>query len=240
MVLRLNFKKWLKWMIVIFLLEFYTIIVFAIPPYDISESVYVDYLDIGIRDSSPTGISFNDDGTKMYISGDQNDGIYEYNLSSPYDISTGVYNDWLNVSSQDDRPYDLCFNNDGTKLYIVASTNERILEYNLSSPYDISTGVYNDYLSVSSQDNTPTGVAFNNDGTKLYVSGDQNSGIYEYNLSSPYDISTGVYNDWLNVSSQDGDPTGIAFDDDGTKLYVVGLYYERIYEYNLSTPVEIS
>ncbi|RLI98837.1 MAG: hypothetical protein DRP06_04580, partial [Candidatus Aenigmatarchaeota archaeon] len=208
--------------------------------YDISSGIYNDNCDVSGRDSSPTGVAFNNDGTKLYVSGDQNDGIYEYSLTTPYDISTGVYNDWLNISSQDDHPYDLCFNNDGTKLYIVASTNERILEYNLSSPYDISTGVYNDYLSVSSQDNSPTGIAFNNDGTKLYVSGDQNGGIYEYNLTTPYDISTGVYNDWLNVSSQDSDPTGLSFNDDGTKLYVVGFYYERVYEYNLSSPYDIS
>jgi len=40
-----------------------------------------------------------------------------------------------------------------------------------TTPYDISNGVYIDYLSVGAQDGSPTGIAFNNDGSKLYMVG---------------------------------------------------------------------
>ena len=158
--------------------------------YDISEGVYVDSLDLSSQDSDPTGIAFNNDGTKLYITGNGGDKIYEYNLSTPYDISTGVYNDCLGVGGQTYNPTDLAFNNDGSKLYVTDLLDNKVLEYNLSSPYDISTGVYNDYLDVSSQDSEPQGIAFNNDGTKLYVTGSSNNKAYEYNLVSSLDTAT--------------------------------------------------
>ena len=203
-------------------------------PYDISTGVYNDYLAVGGQDTYPEGIAFNDDGTKLYVIGNGYDKVYEYNLSTPYDVSTGVYNDYLDVSGQDHTWHDIAFNNNGTKMYLVGSDNKRVYEYNLSTPYDISTGVYNDYLYVNTSDNYLTGIAFNNDGTKLYVVGDGTERVHEYNLSTPYDISTGVYNDYLSISSQDAIPQGMAFNNNGTKLYVVGKGNDKVYEYNLT------
>jgi len=206
--------------------------------YDVSVATYIN--SMSLSDSYPAGIAFNDDGTKMYVVGFYYDRVYEYSLSTPYDISTAVYNDYLDVSAQDGTPEGLAFNNDGTKLYVVGSQNDRVYEYNLSTPYDISTAVYNDNLSVSSQDVAPTDLAFNNNGTKLYIVGDGNNRIFEYTLSTPYDISTAVYNDYLDVSAQDGTVQSMAFNDDGTKLYVLGSDTDKLYEYNLSTPYDIS
>jgi len=209
-------------------------------PYDISTGVYNDYLSVSSQDGAPTGIAFNNDGSKLYVVGIEYHNVYEYYLTTPYDISTGTYNDYLSVSSQDGHTRGIAFNNDGSKLYVVGEDYDKVYEYNLSTPYDISTGTYNDYLSVSSQDSSPQGIAFNNDGSKLYVVGSANDKVYEYNLSTAYDISTGVYNDYLSVSSQDGTPTGIAFNNDGTKLYVVGSANDKVYEYNLSTAYDVS
>jgi len=209
-------------------------------PYDVSSGAYNDYLDVSSQDGFPAGIAFNNNGSKLYVIGEDNGKVYEYNLSTAYDISTGVYNDYLDVSSQETKPWGIAFNNNGTKLYMCGDDNDRVYEYNLSTAYDVSTGVYNDYLDVSSQDTYPMGIAFNNDGSKLYISGTTNDKVYEYNLSTAYDISTGVYNDYLSVSSQDGFPTEIAFNNDGSKLYVVGGGTSNIYEYNLSTAYDVS
>ncbi len=208
-------------------------------PYDVSIGIYNDNFYIS-EDDHPTGVVFNNNGTKLYVIGEENAAIYEYNLSTPYDISTAVYNDNLSVSSQDIYPQDLIFNNNGTKLYIVGIEHYKVYEYNLSTPYDISTGVYNDDLYVGNQDEDPKGIAFNNNGTKLYVMGEYNSKVFEYNLSTPYDISTGIYNDFLDVSDIEGNAESIAFNNDGTKLYIVGYASVGVNEYNLSTPYDVS
>ena len=200
-------------------------------PYDVSTGTYNDYLNVDPQTDDPFGIAFNDDGSKLYLSEITYDRVYEYNLSTPYDVSTGVYNDYLSVGSQTGTPLGIAFNDDGSKLYVAGGSNGKVLEYNLSTPYDVSTGTYNDYLNASGY--YPVDIAFNDDGSKLYID-KYHSSIYEFNLSTPYDVSTGVYNDYLSVSSQESYPYGIAFNNNGTKFYVVGSNSDKVHEYNLT------
>ena len=120
---------------------------------------------------------------------------------NPYDVSSGAYNDYLDVSSQDGFPAGIAFNNNGSKLYVIGEDNGKVYEYNLSTAYDISTGVYNDYLDVSSQETKPWGIAFNNNGTKLYMCGDDNDRVYEYNLILDYPASLVFHQIDLNTYS---------------------------------------
>jgi len=102
--------------------------------------------------------------------------------------------------------------------------------------FDISLANFNQ--SISAQDSSPTALAFNNDGTKLYEAGESNGTIYESTLSTPFDISTASFNQ--SISSQDKSPTGLAFSNDGTKLFEIGRFGIEIYESTLSTPFDIS
>ena len=206
--------------------------------YDISTATYVDCLNVSGQDTFPTGMAFNNDGTKLYVAGGINDYVYEYNLSTPYDVSTATYVDYFYVGDQVSVPTGMAFNNDGTKLYVIGSLNDRVYEYSLSTPYDVSTATYVDYFYVGDQESTPTGIAFNNNGTKLYVVGTDGDQVCEYDLSTPYDISTATYVDCLNVSGQDTDPRGIAFNDNGSRLYVVGGEGDKILEYILKESLD--
>ena len=212
-------------------------------PYEVSEGVYVDYLDVSSQDSDPSCIAFNDDGTKLYILGGAHDCVYEYNLSTPYDISTGVYNDCLNISDLGKYTRCIAFNDDGTKLYVVYNDPEdypdKVYEYNLTTPWDVSTGVYNDYVDIT-QDSSIWGIAFNNNGTKLYIVGGEYDQVYEYNLTTPWDVSTRVYVDSLDIGDQDIQPKDIEFNNDGTKMYMSGQWNKMVYEYELSTPYDVS
>lgn len=50
--------------------------------------------------------------------------------------------------------------------------------------WDVSTASYaSKSFSVASQDDAPTAVAFNNDGTKMYICGATNDTIYQYSLA---------------------------------------------------------
>jgi hypothetical protein len=46
---------------------------------------------VGGQDSGPENITFNNDGTKMYMVGGTNDAIYQYTLSTAWDITTASY-----------------------------------------------------------------------------------------------------------------------------------------------------
>ena len=47
---------------------------------DISTAVHMGPVFNITKDSKPTDIAFSSDGTKMYITGDQNNRVYQYAL----------------------------------------------------------------------------------------------------------------------------------------------------------------
>ena len=65
--------------------------------------------------------------------------------------------------------------------------------------------------------------------------GDVNATIYQYSLSTPWDISTASYDSKSkDVSSEDAYPYGLFFKPDGNKVYVMGTDTATIYQYSLS------
>jgi hypothetical protein len=89
------------------------------------------------------------------------------------------------------------------------------------SAWDISTGSYaSKSLSVNAQEPAARDIAFSADGTKVYVVGSSTDTIYQYTLSTAWDVSTGSYaTKSLSVAAQSTTPSGLAFSSDGTKAY---------------------
>ena len=81
---------------------------------------------------------------------------------------------------------------------------------------------YVDSFDISSQDAIPTSVKFNSDGTKMFVLGSDSDKVNEYTLSTGFDVSTASFVDGFSVRSQEIHPCGLAFNSDGTKMFVVG------------------
>jgi DNA-binding beta-propeller fold protein YncE len=199
--------------------------------WDISTSVYLQNFSVGAQEGVPQGVFFKPDGLKMYLLGSGGDDVNEYDLSTAWDISTSVYLQKFSVAGEDAIPQGLFFKPDGTKLYIAGTQGNRIYEYDLSTAWDISTAVYLQNFSVGAQDANPRSVAFKTDGSKMYMLGETNASLYEYNLSTPWDISTAVYLQNFSVGSQDNSPRGVFFKPDGLKMYLVGEQFDAVYEY---------
>ena len=89
------------------------------------------------------GITFKPDGTKMFVVGKSQNKIFEFDLSTAFDISTATKNsnEFLHNSQQVDAT-DIKFNSDGTKLFLAGTDEQEIDEYNLSTAYDVSTIVH--------------------------------------------------------------------------------------------------
>lgn len=207
----------------------------------ISDAVFTQSFSVSSQEAAPQGIAFNNDGTKMYIVGFSSDSVFEYELSTAFDISTASYNSVsFSVFSQDYSPQSISFNNDGTKMYIVGEGGVDVNEYALSTAFDVSTASYTTNFSVSAQETSPKDVVFNNDGTKMYIVGTTGDDINEYALSTAFDISTASYTTNFSVSTQETFPAGVAFNSNGTKMYVIGTTTDTVYEYSLSTAFDIS
>jgi len=193
---------------------------------------------VGAQDTQPKDVSFKPDGTKMYVTASLNDAIFQYTLSTPWDISTATYdNTTFSIALQASDLISVSFKPDGTKMYAVGGTNyDRVYQYTLSAAWDLSTASYdNSFFSASAQDSFLAGLAFKPDGTKLFLAGGNTDTIFQYTLSTPWNVTTASYDSVsFSVGAQEGFPSGFTFrSDNGTKMYVLGPLTDTVYEYNL-------
>jgi hypothetical protein len=204
---------------------------------------YINSISIVGQENNALGISMSSDGTKMYIIGSTNDTVYQYTLSTAFDVSTATYSGLsFSVSATAGTPTSLFFKPDGTAFYIVNdSTVDTVQQFNLSTAWDISTASYLNSFTFT-QDTVPTGLEFSPDGTKMHLIGDTNNTVYQFALSTPWDLTTTATTPTytFSVATQETSPSGLEFSPDGTKMYIVGSVADAILQYNLSTPWNIT
>ena len=209
-------------------------------PYNIAGSTYVQSFSVASQDTNPYNLTFNNDGTKMFVVGVTGDNVYEYALSTGFDVSTASYTQAFSVASQETNPYGLVFNADGTKMFICGVTARNVNEYALSTGFNVSTASFTRLFSVSSQDTAPTGLAFNAAGTKMFVLGSTGNDVNEYALSTGFNVSTASYTQNFSVSAQETSPTGMVFNPTGTQMFVIGPGADTVFLYTLSAGFDVS
>jgi hypothetical protein len=204
--------------------------------YDVSSASYSQSFSVTAQDTNPREIAFNNDGTKMFVLGYAGQDVNEYTLSTGFDLgSTVTFVDAFSVSSQETQPYGLAFNTDGTKMFIVGEAGDDVNEYTLSIGFDVSTASFVDSFSVVLQDTQPRGIAFNAAGTKMFIVGRADVVVDAYTLSTGFDVSSASFVDSFSVDTQENNPTAIAFNTDGTKMFIVGPTGDDVNEYS-TTP----
>jgi DNA-binding beta-propeller fold protein YncE len=212
--------------------------------WDVSTAVWVtpttEYFSLAAQETTPQGIFFKPDGTKMYVIGSFGDDVNEYDLLTAWDITTSSYLQNFSVAAQENNPTGVFFKPDGTKMYVIGYTGDDVNEYDLSTAWDVSTASYLHNFSVATQDSAPTGIFFKPDGTKMYVIGSAGDDVNEYDLLTAWDITTSSYLQNFSVAAQENNPTGVFFKPDGTKMYVIGYSSDNVNEYNLLTAWDIT
>ena len=110
-----------------------------------------------------------------------------------------------------------------------------IIDYAAGSTWNVSTAVYASLSKlVSAQSSFPFGVAFSSDGTKMYIVDISNKAVYQYTLSTAWNVSTAVYASLSkSVIAQSSSPTGVAFSSDGTNMYIVDYSNRVVYQYTM-------
>ena len=158
--------------------------------WDISTAVFLQNFSVAAQDNGPYGLFFKPDGTKMYIIGYVGQDVNEYDLSTAWDISTASYLQNFSISAQfGSQVSNLFFKPDGLKMYAAqigtsGSNESSVLEYDLSTAWDVSTASYLQLFSVYAQEAQATGIFFKPDGTKMYVVGVTGDDVNEYDLGT--------------------------------------------------------
>ena len=211
--------------------------------WDVSTAIFSESSTVvAARETQPTDVVFNTDGTKMYVCGVTGVDITYFTLSTPYSLASLSYVGEFSVAWQDILPKSLTFNATWTKFFIVWDSTNAIYQYSLGTAYDMSTASYDSVsFSVVAQDSQPQWMQFNADGTKMFVSWVVGIDISVYTLPTPY-ILTGATVDSVAFYTwgQATAPNGIFFKPDWLSLYVACALTDTIYQYNLYSAYSFS
>jgi len=207
--------------------------------YDLSTASYDSVsFSFTAQSTGPVDISFKPDGTKMYMLADSGDAVHQYSLSTAYDLSTASYDSVsFSVAAQSTGPQGFFFKPDGTKMYVATFSSGTIFQYALSTAFDLSTASYDSVsFSAVTQGTTASSVQIRPDGLKMYILMAGNDTVYQYTLSTAYDISTASYDSIsFSLAVQDNAAYGVIFSTDGTKMYMVGYTGDAVYQYTTGT-----
>lgn len=211
-------------------------------PFDLATAtVDVKKAYVGTQNTTPAAPFFGDSGTKMYILGVSSRVVYQYTLSTAWDVSTAIYaNKSFSVSSQDTSSQSIFFKSDGLAFYMVGASSDAVYQYTLSTAWDIATAIYaSKSKAIGTEEINSRALFFKPDGLKMYVIGQSGDDVNEYDLGTAWDVSTATF---LRVSVAVGEtsPNGLWFKDDGTKMYVTGQTNDTVREFTLSTAWNVS
>jgi hypothetical protein len=180
--------------------------------------------------------------------------IHSFTFDDDAVPSFSTVNDTISLSNKNPRA--LVFGDNGNYIYIggtVASSN--IVRRTLSTAYDISTAGASQTVSSSLYSSGAQGLAFNDDGTKLFVA--DGGSVITLTLTTAWDLSAGTKatNSFSSTVDSDGDTmgsafTGIRFKPDGTKMFISyrnsfgdaadTVNHAKIAEFDLSTAFTVS
>ena len=206
------------------------------------------FLQIRAKEEHLRGVTFNNDGSKMYIIGTDSDAVHEFNLTTNFNVDSFTFSQSFSVSAQELIPTQVKFNKDGSKMFIVGEHTDQVEEYILTKSFDISTATHESSFFIGTQEARAYGLDFSTDGKNMYVSGLDGQAVHQYSLNVGFDLSAGVTflrtADLTTLRDDEGgdedEPTGIEFNLDGTRMFLVGTKGNDVNQYTLSEGFNIS
>ena len=213
--------------------------------YDLSNATYDNVSSSIAEGGAQYGIAYKSDGTRFYFIDNPTTTGYQYNLTTGWDVSTMSYaNKSFNFGNQDGGALAIGISSDGTKMYMIGYSNDRVYQYTLSTPYELNTASYDSVsFSVVSQVTNARGLSFKSDGTRMYIGDTTSETIFQYSLSTAWDVSTASYDSVsLDVSTQTTAINSSDISQDGKYIVITGSAGSdtQIYQYLLSTAWDLS
>jgi len=202
-----------------------------------------DLVELTTTHTTPSSIELSGDGTKIYVLDTSGATVYEWDLSTAYNVSTGSYNSVSKLlSSQASFPTQTYFKPDGTKMVMIGVTNDvfSMYRYTLSTAWDLSTLSYDSNTKdISFWVTSSYAMAFKPDGTKAYCNNDEF--ILQFSLSTAFDLTSLTYDSIsFSVGTQELNPRGLKFRPNGKSFFITGPNSDSVWQYNMSTAWDLS
>ena len=203
--------------------------------------------------TNPKSGSISTDGTIMHIWDSARDSIFQYTMSTAFDLSTlSLDVEFTKTTLTSDGAFAL--DGDGTKLYVVdnsaTDSTYKIEQYNLSTAFDIDTrGSVQSVIEFGSDYiiSDVEHLAVSPDGTRLYIA--SNDSVIGHQMHTAHDLSTIVpdgvdFYNRPNSLSQGVENTVVSlreayFNADGTKLIFLDATDDSVVSVNLDKPYSL-
>lgn len=189
-------------------------------------------------------MAWKPDGTKFYITWEQNNTVYQFSCSTAWDVTTGTY-DSKYVATGTNVSAALWFSDDGQTMWIWWGWNTGyVYKFTLSTAWDVSTASYVWDATWKSNESfyCCTGYCMADDWNYLYVLSREDNRIRRYTMSTPYDVTT--LQTWV-WDYQEYTPTStynhkVILNPDGTQLFYYARQDMQIHICALSTPFDLT
>ncbi len=192
---------------------------------------------------TPQGIVWNSDKTRLYIidSGVRN-VVDQFDVAHPGDPFSAVYNG-VSLPTGNSGGTDIFLSPDGHELMILVNAANAVLQHHLDVKDDISPATTNLVFTflIGDQETIPHAMTFSRTTGKFWVIGNAQSIIFEYNATTPYQLSTASFVDQsLPLGGLDGDFRGMALAPDGLSVILLGIVNDMIYQLTMSVFEDIT
>lgn len=159
--------------------------------FDVSTAVFNQSHSI-METNFVIGMGWSRDGKKLYLIDQSEKMIFEYDVTVAWDVGTIEYTgNSLDVVSEETAPRSVEVSLDGNRIFIIAGNRSSLLQYNMTTAFDLSTASFTGFEYVFDQDSAPRTFRFSTDGTLGFMGGQINTEVYKFTFSRPFSISPG-------------------------------------------------
>jgi len=195
----------------------------------------VDPTSLATTSSRIDNLAISNDGTVLYL---VSRNITCLNLTRPFDPTSGVVS--FNIANEypDDEQTCFVFYDNGRKFYEHSMGNGEIVQYELSTPYDIRTKTETGRFDPGLEDNRgPGDPAFSPDGSRVVI-GQRGGGFIKGGIcNTPFDLTT--FTEEKTFNTQNTDPSCCKWNGDGSILYIRHASPDMVDEYSTPNPYSL-
>jgi 6-phosphogluconolactonase (cycloisomerase 2 family) len=215
-------------------------------PFNVSSAVYTSNIVVSsltstypnAANASFRGLAFSNTGTTMFISAQQPEhGIYQYQLSTDYDVgSTITYQDRVLTSSLSVGAgvSGLRFSPNGS-IAFVSNTGSYVNQFALATPWTVNTAVATGFYFSNEVSGDIICLEFSELGSKLYLHDNQDDKVFQYQLTEPYTVNTAIYDNLsINVAYLDVNSRVFSLNNVTKQFYLAGIDQDTVAQYNFS------
>ena len=208
----------------------------AIALWNITNAVQTGTFSVGFLDTSPQALQWRKNGNVCYFFGNQTDTVYQLNATTPYEVNSLSYNnEFFEPSMLPLTARGMFMRDDGKKIYIsLEGASMSIREHDILTPFDLSTANTTP-VGTLPLTKEPRDIFFKSDGSMLFIIAGISNSVERYILSTPWDITSAVFTDFVDLFFLSTDTFGLFIrEDNGMKLFAIDLTTKTIFSLDMS------